>query len=45
LFLLTETPSVYFLAGWEVMDTAPVKQGHVFVMQKSLEYSASAKAE
>ena len=41
LFLLTETPSVYFLSGWEVRDTAPTRNGDVFVMQKALEgYSA-----
>jgi GNAT superfamily N-acetyltransferase len=36
LFLLTETPGLYFTKGWEVHDTAPHGEGHVFVMQKSL---------
>jgi GNAT superfamily N-acetyltransferase len=36
LFLLTETPAVYFTKDWEVHDTAPLGDGHVFVMQKSL---------
>lgn len=36
LFLLTETPSVYFPGGWEVRDTAATGAGDVFVMQKSI---------
>jgi len=36
LFLLTETPAVYFTKGWEVFDTAPLGPAHVFVMQKQL---------
>lgn len=36
LHLLTETPAVYFTKDWEVLDTAPLGDGHVFVMRKSL---------
>jgi len=36
LYLLTETPAVYFTHGWEVADTAPLGEKSVFVMQKDL---------
>ncbi len=36
LFLLTQTPSVYFTKGWDVFDTAPHGDGSVFVMHKEL---------
>lgn len=36
LFLLTETPGVYFTRDWEVLDTASLAGRSVFVMQKTL---------
>jgi GNAT superfamily N-acetyltransferase len=36
LYLLTETPAIYFTHGWEVKDTAPLGDKDVFVMQKGL---------
>ncbi len=36
VYLLTETPAVYFTKGWEVHDTAPLGDRHVFVMRKAL---------
>jgi len=36
LYLLTETPAVYFTGGWEVLDTAALSDRNVFVMQKPL---------
>lgn len=40
LYLLTETPAVYFVHGWEVMDTALLGDRRVFVMQKHLVLAA-----
>jgi len=36
LYLLTETPAIYFAHGWEVFDTAPLGGKDVFVMRKVL---------
>jgi len=36
LYLLTETPNIYFSRGWEVLDTAPLGDKDVFVMKKPL---------
>ena len=36
IYLLTDTPVVYFSHGWEVVDTAPLGDKDVFVMQKYL---------
>lgn len=36
LYLLTETPGLYFTKGWEVFDIAPLATSHVFVMHKAL---------
>jgi len=36
LYLLTETPAVYFSLGWEAFDTAPLNGNSVFVMRKAL---------
>jgi len=36
LHLLTESPGIYFSRGWAVLDTAPLFDRHVFVMQKSI---------
>ncbi len=41
IYLLTETPAVYFSHGWEVADTAPLGEKSVFVMQKNLTLAAS----
>lgn len=36
IYLLTETPAVYFTKGWEVFDTAAAGDDQVFVMQKPI---------
>jgi len=42
-YLLTRTPGIYFTSGWEVADTADLDGEQIFVMQKSLDFSASSK--
>jgi len=43
IYLLTETPAVYFSADWEVVDTAPLGEKDVFVMRKFLSAPVSAE--
>jgi len=38
-YLLAQTPGNYFTKGWEVLDTARLRNGHVFVMQKEFNSS------
>ncbi len=45
IYLLTETPAVYFSRGWEVKDTASLDEKQVFVMQKGLNAPAVGGAD